>query len=60
MRRTGGVGCRNAKGADADATAAGEECGEVGGEAHEDGAREEDAGGEIEKGGEGGGRRDKR
>uniref|UniRef100_I1NMI5 RING-type domain-containing protein n=1 Tax=Oryza glaberrima TaxID=4538 RepID=I1NMI5_ORYGL len=45
MRRTGGVGCRNAKGADADAdaTAAGEECGEVGGEAHEDGAREEDA-----------------
>nr|ABF95017.1 hypothetical protein LOC_Os03g14920 [Oryza sativa Japonica Group] len=43
MRCTGGVGCRNAEGADADAgdAAAGEECSEVGGEAHEDGAREE-------------------
>uniref|UniRef100_A0A0D9Z4T4 Uncharacterized protein n=1 Tax=Oryza glumipatula TaxID=40148 RepID=A0A0D9Z4T4_9ORYZ len=62
MRCTGGVGCRNAEGADADASdaAAGEERGEVGGEAHEDGAHEEDTGGEMEEGGEGGGRRDKR
>uniref|UniRef100_A0A0D3FGC6 Uncharacterized protein n=1 Tax=Oryza barthii TaxID=65489 RepID=A0A0D3FGC6_9ORYZ len=62
MRCTGGGGCRNAEGADADAgdAAAGEERGEVGGEAHEDRAREEDTGGEMEEGEEGGGRRDKR